>query len=110
MKMSNDTYDTLKWISQILLPALAVFLATVFELFNLPYGVQVVGVVSAIDAFIGALLKKSSDEYAGDGVLVVDTTDPFKDVYSIAIEDYPEKLAEKKQVLLKVERPAHMKE
>lgn len=110
MTMSNETYDRLKWIAGILLPALEVFVAGIFSLYGLPHGEKVVGTIALIDAFLGALLKKSSDEYAGDGDLIVDTSDPLKDIYSIAIGDYPEVLANKDQVVLKVRRPEHMKE
>ena len=110
MKMDNKTYDTLKWIAQIVLPALGTLYAALAVIWNFPYGEQIVGTIAAIDTFLGAILKKSSDEYEGDGTLIVDTSDPLKDIYSIAIDGYPEMLAEKDQVLLKVNRPAHMAE
>ena len=46
----------------------------------------------------------------GDGQMVVDSSDPEKDIYSIVIADYPEKLAEKDKVMLKVSHPAHLAE
>lgn len=110
MQMTNQTYDRLKWIAQIFLPALGALVAGIFTLFGLPNGEKVVGLIALVDSFLGALLKKSSDNYNGDGDLIVDTSDPSRDIYSIALEDYPEMLAEKDQVLLKVKRPAHMKE
>jgi len=110
LKMSNKTYDTLKWITWILLPALEVLIAGIFSLYGLPNGEKVVGTIALIDAFLGTLLKKSSDAYTGDGELIVDTSNPDRDIYSIAIEDYPEVLADKDQVMLKVKHPEHMKE
>lgn len=108
--MNNKTYDILKWVAQIALPALGTLYFALSGIWGFPYGEQIVGTITAIDAFLGTILKVSSDHYDGDGSLIVDTSDPFKDVYSIAIEDYPDILAEKEQVLLKVEKPAHMKE
>lgn len=108
MKLSNETYDNLKWMAQIGIPAFATFVGTVCTIFSLPHGTEIVSLIIAIDTFLGALLKSSSDEYQGDGQLIVDTSDPLKDIYSIAIDDYPERLAEKDTVVLKVSHAAHM--
>jgi len=110
MPLSNKNYDILKWVAQIVLPAVGTLYFALSRIWGFPYGEQIVGTITAIDAFLGALLKTSSDHYEGDGKLIVDSSDPERDIYSIAIDDYPEKLAEKDLVLLKVERPAHMKE
>lgn len=63
MKLSNKTYDVLVYIAQIVIPALCVFLTTIIEIWHLPYGVKIVGTLSAIDVFLGALLKISSAKY-----------------------------------------------
>jgi len=110
MNLSNETYDTLKWVAQIVLPALGTLYFALSSIWGLPFGEQIVGTITAIDTFLGALLKLSSDGYSGDGQLIVDTSDPLKDVYSIALEDYPETLANKDTVVLKVNRAAHMAE
>lgn len=110
MLMTNRTYDFLKWVAQIVLPALGTLYFALSRIWGFPYGEQIVGTITAIDAFLGTILKVSSDNYEGDGELIVDTSDPLKDIYSIAIDDYPEKLASKDTVVLKVSRPAHMKE
>ena len=64
MKMTNKTYDILKWIALILLPALATFYAAVAAVWGLPYTEQVVGTITAVDTLLGTLLKISSDKYA----------------------------------------------
>lgn len=64
MKMTNKTYDILKWIALILLPALATFYATIAAVWGLPYTEQVVGTITAVDTLLGTLLKISSDKYA----------------------------------------------
>lgn len=110
MNLSNETYDTLKWVAQIVLPALGTLYFALSSIWGLPFGEQIVGTITAIDTFLGALLKLSSDGYSGDGQLIVDTSDPLKDVYSIALDDYPEMLANKDTVVLKVNRAAHMAE
>lgn len=63
MKLSNKAYDTLKWIAQIALPALATLYATISIIWGIPYGDEVVGTISAIDVFLGALLGISSRKY-----------------------------------------------
>lgn len=108
MELSNKTYDILKWVAQNVLPALGTLYFALSGIWGFPYGEQVVGTITAIDAFLGVILKLSSDSYNGDGTLIVDTNNPFKDVYSIALTDYPAKLAEKDTVILRVSRPKHM--
>ena len=66
MKMTNRTYDILKWIALILLPALATFYAAIAA-GGLPYTEQVVGTITAVDTLLGTLLKISSDKYAAKG-------------------------------------------
>lgn len=63
MKLSNKTYDILKWIAQILLPALGTLYFALSSIWGLPYGEQIVGTITAIDAFLGALLGISSAAY-----------------------------------------------
>lgn len=64
MKMTNKTYDSLKWIALILLPALATFYAAIAAVWGLPYTEQVVGTITAVDTLLGTLLKISADKYA----------------------------------------------
>ncbi len=61
--MSNHTYDVLKYIAQIVLPALATLYFALAKIWNFPYGAEVVGTISAVDAFLGAILKISTDKY-----------------------------------------------
>ena len=61
--LSNKTYDILKWIAQILLPALGTLYFALAGIWNFPYGEQVVGTITAIDTFLGCLLGISSFVY-----------------------------------------------
>lgn len=61
--MSNKCYDILKYIAQIVLPALATLYFALAKIWNFPYGAEVVGTISAIDAFLGALLQISTNQY-----------------------------------------------
>ena len=61
--MSNKVYDALKWIAQIVLPALATLYLALAGIWGLPYGQQVSGTIMAIDAFLGAILGISNARY-----------------------------------------------
>ena len=63
INMTNRTYDILKWIALILLPALATFYAAIAAVWGLPYTEQVVGTITAVETLLGTLLKISSDNY-----------------------------------------------
>lgn len=63
MKISNKVYDVLKWIAQYLLPALGTLYFALSTIWEFPYGEQVVGTITAIDAFLGAILGLSSATY-----------------------------------------------
>lgn len=63
MTFSNETYDRLKWIAQILLPALGTLYYALGSIWGLPYCEQVVGTITAVDAFLGALLQISTKNY-----------------------------------------------
>lgn len=63
MKLSNKTYDMLKWIAQYLLPAVGTLYFGLATIWNLPYGEQVVGTITTIDTFLGMLLGISTAQY-----------------------------------------------
>ena len=63
MKMKNETYDVLKYVAQILIPAIATLYFSVSQIWGLPYGEQIVGTLTAVDAFLGVCLGISSDNY-----------------------------------------------
>lgn len=61
--MNNKIYDVLKWIAQYGLPALGTLYFALAGIWNLPYGEEVVGTITAIDAFLGVLLGISTAQY-----------------------------------------------
>lgn len=63
MKMSSKVYDVLKYIAQIALPALGAFYFALSQIWGLPYGEQIVGTITAVDAFLGVLLGISTNYY-----------------------------------------------
>lgn len=65
--MSDKTYDVLKYLAQVIIPALGTLYFALSSIWGLPYGEQIVGTLTAIDAFLGTVLKISSDDYYRDG-------------------------------------------
>ncbi len=63
MKLSNKTYDARKWIAQILLSALGALYFWLAQIWGLPYAEEIVGTITVVDAFLGALLGISSVSY-----------------------------------------------
>ena len=63
MKLENKTYDILKFIAQIVLPALGTFYFAIASIWGLPYAEQIVGTISAVDVLLGALLGISTSNY-----------------------------------------------
>lgn len=61
--MSNKVYDVLKFIAMVVLPALGTLYFALSTIWGLPYGEQIVGTITAIDTFLGALLGISSATY-----------------------------------------------
>ena len=66
MSMSNKTYDILKWVAMVFLPALGKLYFELAGIWNLPCGEQVVGTIAAIDTFMGVILGISSANYNKD--------------------------------------------
>lgn len=66
MKMSNRVYDVLKFIAQVVLPALATLWAALGKIWGWPYLVEITGTISAIDLFLGTILGISTSQYNKD--------------------------------------------
>jgi putative holin Dp-1 len=77
---SHALYDKLKFVAQIVLPALGTLVFTVGGIWGWDATTKVVGTITAVDLFLGLVLQISSTQYykAGanfDGEAVV-TKDP----------------------------------
>lgn len=71
MKLDNKTYDVLKWVAQIFLPALGTLYFALSKIWGLPFGEEVVGTIVALDTFLGALLGISTDKYKREQELYI---------------------------------------
>ncbi len=61
--MSNKMYDILKYIAQIVLPAIGTLYFALASIWGFPYAEQIVGTITAVDTFLGVILKISTDSY-----------------------------------------------
>ena len=61
--LSNKVYDNLKWIATYFLPALGALYFAIASIWGLPYAEEIVGSITAVDAFLGAILGLSTYTY-----------------------------------------------
>jgi CDP-diglyceride synthetase len=55
--MSNQAFDLLRLIGELILPALATLYAALGAIWGWPYIEAIVGTIAAVTAFIGALVN-----------------------------------------------------
>lgn len=72
MILNNGTYDKLKFLALVVLPAAAALYYGVAQVWGLPNAENVIGTAAVIDTFLGVLLKASSSKYRKSDV---DTAD-----------------------------------
>lgn len=84
MQLSNGTYDLLKKIVQVVLPALATLYAGLATLWDFPYTTGVVGTLTLLATFLGVVLGLSSSQFnknnVTDGKVVPDASLIVSDV------------------------------
>lgn len=61
--MSNRTYDILKYLVTIVLPAITTLWLTLAGIWNFPYAEPIGATLGAITVFLGALIGVSSVKY-----------------------------------------------
>ena len=63
MKLKDSTYDFLKWLAMLFLPALATLVKVIFTIWQLPYGNEISATIVALNTFLGAILGISNMAY-----------------------------------------------
>lgn len=108
--LRSQDYDRLKFIAQIVLPALGTLYFALAGIWGLPKAEEVVGSIIAVDTFLGVVLSISTKSYNvsdtkfdGDMELVVQ--EGGQKVWTMALNDDPVKLEDKKQIVFKVKKP-----
>ena len=110
--LSDKAYNGVKWTAQYFLPAVGTLYFALATLWGLPNPEQVIGTITALDIFLGALLGFSKKSYENsdakyDGALVVDGTDPDKDIYRLEVDSHLDELNGRDAITLKVLGPNH---
>lgn len=102
--MNNQTYDILKRVALIVVPALATFVNAIGIVWSIPYTNEVTATITAFGVFLGAALGISSAKYtpATHGDLVVTK---HNDVYADFAAE-PANLKDGDTIVLKVTKPA----
>lgn len=103
---NNRIYTILKYITQIVLPAIGALYFGLGSLWNFPEIDKVVGSISIICVFIGTLLGISSAQYNKnkfDGHIEVSETDGGGKSFLLVLKDGPEVLDTKQTALFKIQ-------
>ena len=61
--MSNKIYDILKFIAQVVLPAIGTLYFALAGIWGFPFGEEIVGTITAVDTFLGVILGISTMNY-----------------------------------------------
>lgn len=67
MKMNNELYDTGKWVVFIFLPAFAIFMSGLGDLYHWNGTADLVTMINLVAVFLGSILQVSSHHYHGGG-------------------------------------------
>lgn len=101
--MNNKSYDILKRVALIVIPALATFVNAAGIVWGMPYTNEITATITAFGVFLGAALGVSSKNYVPEthGDLVVTKHD---DVYADFTAE-PANLKDGDTIVLKVMKP-----
>lgn len=61
--LSNKTYDILKYLTIIVLPAIGALYTGLSQIWNLPYAAEIPATITVICTFLGAILCISTAQY-----------------------------------------------
>lgn len=108
MKMGNPMYNFLKFIALVVLPAAGTAYFALAGLWHLHHTAQIIGTISAVDTFLGAMLHVSTKSYspATNGALKVDLSDPTKETYTLDVTTPIEDIKKLTHLVLAVEPAA----
>ena len=107
------TYDVLKFLAQLVFPALATLYFTLAGIWHLPSAEEVVGTIVALDTFLGVLLQLSTSAYNKsdarfDGDMVIEPG-LHRDTFRLELNNDETQIARKKEITFKVKRKGEQK-
>lgn len=80
MKLDNKTYDILKYVALIALPAIQVFWLTIGKIWNISYTVEIGATIGAVALLLGTLLGVSTRNYYEEEQTQMFNEDLLKDM------------------------------
>ena len=89
--MSDRTYDIIKWLVSVVLPAAAALYVAFGTMFGLPYGPEISGTVMGFVLLFGAVLQVNHLSWAVDRL--AEYGSPILDKNRDDIPDYPFKMS-----------------
>lgn len=113
MVLSNSVYDKLKPVTQVWLPALGSLYFGLSQIWDYPYGEEVVGSIALLTTFFGVILGVTTKQYeaykelhtvhAGD--IVVNEGEDGKKIFTLDLGVEPEVLMNREQVTFNITHP-----
>lgn len=114
LKLSTNN---VRLAAQYWIPALGTLVFTLGTIWGWSWAGNAVGTILAFDTFLGVLLGYQTRRSATgivpgkfDGQIVIDTTNPIKDVYTVDLGDNLASLPDRDSVTLKVVKPPESQE
>jgi hypothetical protein len=104
MKLTGKTYDLLKALAQLWLPAAGTLYFALAGLWGLPAAEQVVGTIVAVDAFLGVILGISSAQFNSEnvGAIIARELPSGGKSYTLEVEGDPEDIEKVDEARFKV--------
>ncbi len=87
MNFDNRTYDVLKYVALIALPALQVFWLTIGKIWDIAYTVEIGATIGAVALLLGTLLGVSTRNYLADKEQDNFNFDDIEELYEVEDED-----------------------
>lgn len=105
--LNDKTYDFLKWLALIGLPALGSLYFGLAQIWGLPNAEKVVGTIVVIDTFLGVLLNVAAKSYNTseskyDGTIDVEQVEGGPKRFTLNLNGDPETLDTQNQVVFKI--------
>lgn len=112
MILNSKLYNALKWVALILLPGFASFYLGFGQIWDFPETDKIVGSITLMDTFLGAMLQLSSKTYQNDprnvdGYVTPTNPDPDTGIPGVAftMSRHPIDFFDRDKVILKVGSP-----
>jgi len=109
--LTDDQYSKLEFIARVFLPGLAIAIGAIGTLWGWEPTAKVAATVVALDALLGVFLGRAQKAYDNsdakyDGSIDVEVNpEDGSKLISLNLEDHPDEIVNKDQILFKVNAP-----